>query len=154
VEKTPALGPGLSQDETSSENFSPDTADRAHRQRQPVDPRKAWLLRAASRYDLLRTGTMTLDEVFDPQFIDDFLTATGACPCQRGIDQHFDQIHRQDREQHLRRWRQSQPPREQHRPAQSTIDAYQYLVRLNDPEKLRAFLESPPELTVWLKVGR
>jgi hypothetical protein len=74
-----------------------------------VDPLAAWLLRADVRYDLLRLGEIDLDSVFDPQFIADFLEATGACPCRNASVEYFSQMLRWDREQRLRRWRQSRP---------------------------------------------
>ena len=71
----------------------------------PVDVRLAFLLRAAVRFDLVEAGKMTLDQAFDAEFVSTFLEITDACPCHRAIDLHFDRVHREDREQSLRRWR-------------------------------------------------
>jgi hypothetical protein len=76
---------------------------------QLVDPRAGILLRAAVRYDLLRAGEIDLDTAFDCQFVSDILEATSTCPCHSGINQNFDRIARELREERLRRWRRSQP---------------------------------------------
>jgi hypothetical protein len=70
-----------------------------------IDPRAAILLRAAARYDLLRSGEIELDQAFDPAFVDDILAATGACPCRDAMDRHFDRIRFEDRAARLRQWR-------------------------------------------------
>ncbi len=101
MKNAPALGPGQGDKEGSGKASAP-IAPLSPRQ-QPVDPRAALLLRAAARYDLLRHGEVTLDQAFDCAFVDDFLTATNACPCQCAQHQHFDRIARELRDERLRR---------------------------------------------------
>lgn len=102
MRKAPAVGPGQGE-ESESGKLSPPIAP-ACPERQ-VDPRAAILLRASARYHLVREGAMTLDEAFSPDFVDDFLTATNSCPCQRAQILHFDRLYRRDRAERLRRWR-------------------------------------------------
>jgi hypothetical protein len=108
------------------------------------------LLRLAIRYALLREGEITLDEALDDQIIDDFIAATGACQCARDIMANFDRIHDEMRRRGEGAWTKKPRPRETE-PARSRLDGYGYLVRLNDPERLKAWLGDRPDLRAWLK---
>jgi hypothetical protein len=106
MKNAPAGGPGQGGG-SNSNNPPPDTAPDQERQRS-VDPRAAWLLRAASRYDLLRAGAMTLDQAFDLHFVSDLLDAIpDICPCHTSICDHFDAACYEFRFERLQRWRRS-----------------------------------------------
>src|SRR5262249_41677691 len=95
--------PGHVGEGSKAANCSPPIAPPGPDQ-QPADPRAAILLRAAARYDLLHAGEIDLATAFSPDFVDDFLSATNACPCQCAQHQHFDRFARALREERLRRW--------------------------------------------------
>ena len=97
-------GAGQGEHERKEANCSPHTA-LASQHQDHVDPRLTLLLSAAIRFELVERDEMSLDEAFDGKFIDAFLTATGACWCQRAIDDHFEREHRQLCEWRLRAWR-------------------------------------------------
>jgi hypothetical protein len=108
----------------------------------------AFLACAAARLMLVEEGCMTIDEAFDPPFVETFrFLGRLTCYCDLERMKAFDRIHRQMRERELQDWRFSSPPKqEKPRPAASTIDAYRYVVKQGDPERLRAWLERHPEI--------
>jgi hypothetical protein len=100
--------PGRGEERNEADYSSPITA--LDRDRQLIDPRLAFLLRAAARYDLVECGLLDLEAAFDFEFVETFLEITAACTCQRAIHRHFDREHRRICEEQLRRWwRLSQP---------------------------------------------
>jgi hypothetical protein len=115
-----------------------------------IDPRLAFLACCSARHDLVVIDAMTLDEALSADFIEQFRSvAEICCGCERAIMQRWDAIYREQRQQDFRGWRNSQRRTDQRGQAvSSTADAYAYLVRLNDPDRLRAFLESHPEIVV------
>jgi hypothetical protein len=150
--EAPRIGGAGRGNGATTENTDGFTAPARPRQRR-MDARAVWLLRAASRYDLLRDGLMTLDEVFDAEFVADLLDAVpDACPCNASIGRHFDDTWREDRQRELRRWRAMKPRLFQDQPPpQSALDAFHFLVRANNPERLRLWLEQRHEMRAWLK---
>jgi hypothetical protein len=144
MKNAPAVEPGRGNEVSTKDRPSPTPLDP---NRQHIDLRLAFLACAAARFDLVEAGAMTLDEAVDDLFIENFRAVAGiVCHCEFEIMQRIEAEHRRTREQQLQEWRWSRPPREQCRPAASTLAAYQYVLRLNDPEKLRAWLERHPEI--------
>jgi hypothetical protein len=144
VKKAPAIGPGQGDEASTKDRPSPTPLDLEHQDR--VDPRLAFLLRAAAKLHLVECCHQDLDTAFAdlvPAFRE---IAVPPCQCEREILDRMDAIHQEIFERRLQEWRWSRPPREKPRPAASTLAAYQYLLQLNDPEKLRAWLERHPEI--------
>jgi hypothetical protein len=122
-----------------------------------IDRRNILLLMAKLRFDLVERGEMSLDEAFSGTFME-LLREVGQAPCWCECEtlQRMESQHRKVQEQNLKDWRHKQLSRgfQGSRPAASTLDAYRYVVRTNDPERLRAWLERHPEVAAWLKGGR
>lgn len=95
--------PGRGDEASTKDRPSPTPLDLEHQDH--ADLRMQFLLSCAIRFELVERDEMSLDEAFDGKFIDAFLTATGACWCQRAIDDHFEREHRQLCEWRLRAWR-------------------------------------------------
>src|SRR5215469_1154318 len=103
MKNAPAVEPGRGDEVSTKDRPHLLQLDHEHQDRH-VDPRAAILLRAASRYNLLRHGEITLDDAFSENFVDDFLEAVGAI-WRRQMFEHWDRIWFEDRAERLRKWR-------------------------------------------------
>ena len=105
MKNAPAFEPGLGDEASTKDHHSPTPLDLEIQDQ--VDPRLALALRIAARFDMYEHGDLTIDQIFAPEIIDEFLNITRACWCHRAIGDHFDREHRQLCERRFRAWRWS-----------------------------------------------